>query len=158
MALESTYDRHKDRCTQWLKSPYPRRAVLPWATLSAVLLFAHWEASMTNKHVLQRGWDWLAALLSCMQAQSWGRKRDEEKVRVGRLTKLREKARERKKQSRGEGLKTNNTHVRRGYSAHETMDWKLMGWSYTLNLMQHWQWPPESLSTIRTGFGALIFW
>lgn len=79
------------------------------------------------------------------------------KLEQRETNKVREKAKERKKQSRGEGLKTNNTHVHWGYSTHKTMDWKLMGWSYTLDLMQHWQWPPESLSTIRTGFGALIF-
>ena len=58
---------------------------------------------MTNKHVLQRGGDWLGALLSCTQAQSGGKKKmDEEKVEVGRLTKLEGKQKERKKQSGGE--------------------------------------------------------
>lgn len=85
-----------------------RRAVLPRATLSAVVLFAHWEASMTNRHVLQRGCNWLASLLSCLQAQSQGKKkkkrkkRDGEKVGVAeRLTKFRRKRKEREKQSRG---------------------------------------------------------
>lgn len=154
MPIESTCDGHTDRCTQWLKSPYPRRAMLPRATLSL-----HPLRGIHDKQACPAAWLPLACCPAFMYPSSKLRQIwDEEKVRVGRLTKLERKLRRENNRVRVRGWKQTNTHVRWGYSTHKTMDWKLMGWSYTLDLMQHWQWPPESLSTIRTGFGALIFW
>lgn len=91
---------------------------------------------MTNKHVLEHACHWLPALLSCIQAPRTEakKKKDEENVGVRRLTKLGKKQR---KAGNKVGMKTKDTHV--CWGTHETMDWKLMGWSYTLDLMLHWQ-------------------
>lgn len=54
---------------------------------------------MINKYVLQHGWDWLAALLSCNQAPQGAQKkikkmdRGEKTIKVGVLRKLERKQR-----------------------------------------------------------------
>lgn len=84
-----------------------------------------------DKQACPTAWLGLASCPAFMYPSSKLRQnRDEEKVRGGRLTKL-EAKQGREKQSQGEGLKTKQHSRSPGNSAHKTMDWKLMGWSYT---------------------------
>lgn len=117
-----------------------------------------------DKQACPTAWLGLASCLAFMYPSSTRNIKKNRLDRVGGggnqsrgTNKVKKKAKESKKQSVDEGLEINNIRVHSRYRAHKRMNWNLMDWSYTRNLMQHWQWPPESLSAIRTGFGALIF-
>lgn len=106
MPIESTCDGHTDRCTQWLKSPYPRRAMLPRATLSL-----HPLRGIHDKQACPAAWLPLACCPAFMYPSSKLRQIwDEEKVRVGRLTKLERKLRRENNRVRVRGWKQTNKH------------------------------------------------